>query len=380
MAHVDHRAFVQTGPGTLAGRYLRSFWQPVAHADDVGAGQAIPRRILNEEFTLYRGEGGQPHLVAFRCAHRGTQLSTGWVEGDCIRCIYHGWKYEHTGQCVEMPAEDPSFPPKVRIRSYPVREYLGLIFAYLGEGGPPRLPRYPQFEDGLLEFPSVTRRCNYFSNLENSLDVAHVGFVHRSGPSSFDGITDSPNVFEAEETEWGIDYYVEHPSGKQFRSQFGMPNVFHHTNFPRVPELVSHSEFLTFWVPIDDESHYQFSVSVVRLKGDVADRYVELRDQMLAKRDLSHQDLAEFVLAGELRLADIDLERTDAVRLQDDVVQVGQGRVADRHHERLGRSDRGVIMIRKLWLRELRALAEGRPLKRWSYNPKSLRPLARVGR
>src|SRR5262249_55842689 len=162
------------------------------------------------------------------------------------------------------------------------------------------------FEEGLLEFPSVMRRCNYFNNLENSLDLAHIGFVHRSGTGSFDGVTDSPTAFEADETDWGIEYYVEHPSGKQFRSQFGMPDSFRHTNFPRVPELVSHNEDLTFWVPIDDESHYQFMVSVVRLKGDVADRYVELRDQKLAKRDLSNQDLAELVLAGELRLADID--------------------------------------------------------------------------
>ncbi len=121
-----------TGPGTLAGRYLRRFWQPVYHAFDLPPGHAKPVRIMSEDFTLYRGEGGAPHLVAFRCAHRGTQLSTGWVEGDCIRCFYHGWKYDQTGQCVEMPAEDPSFPPKVKIASYPTREYLGLLWAYLG--------------------------------------------------------------------------------------------------------------------------------------------------------------------------------------------------------------------------------------------------------
>src|SRR3954451_8659959 len=139
--------FVHTGPGTLAGRYLRSFWQPVALSQDLPAGRALPIRIMSEDFTLYRGESGTPHLVAFRCAHRGTQLSTGWVEGDDLRCFYHGWKYDETGQCVEMPAEDPSFPPKVKIRSYPVQEYLGLIFAYLGEGEPPALPRFPALEE-----------------------------------------------------------------------------------------------------------------------------------------------------------------------------------------------------------------------------------------
>ena len=80
----------RTEPGSLAGRYLRSFWQPVYRAKDLPAGEAVPLRIMSEDFTLYRGESGKPHVVAFRCAHRGTQLSAGWVEDDCIRCFYHG--------------------------------------------------------------------------------------------------------------------------------------------------------------------------------------------------------------------------------------------------------------------------------------------------
>ena len=90
--------FTRTGPGTLAGRYLRRFWQPVSRARDLLPGQARPVQVMSEKFTLYRGEDGTPHLVDFRCAHRGTQLSTGWVEGDCIRCLYHGWKYDGSGQ------------------------------------------------------------------------------------------------------------------------------------------------------------------------------------------------------------------------------------------------------------------------------------------
>src|SRR4029453_2584574 len=104
----------------------------------------------SQDFTIYRGEDGTAHVVAPRCAHRGTQLSTGWVEGDCIRCFYHGWKYDGAGQCVEQPAEDAGFAGKVKIESSPTEEYLGLVFAYLGEAQrdatgafrPPPLPRY----------------------------------------------------------------------------------------------------------------------------------------------------------------------------------------------------------------------------------------------
>src|SRR5438067_6714981 len=143
---VDFTDFSHTGLGTLAGRYLRRFWQPVYRSQDLPPGRAVPIKAMGEDFTLYRGEGGQVHLVAFRCAHRGTQLSTGWVEGDCIRCFYHGWKYDGSGQCVEQPAEDAGFASKVTIKSYPIEEYLGLIWAYLGEGEPPPLRRFPQLE------------------------------------------------------------------------------------------------------------------------------------------------------------------------------------------------------------------------------------------
>ena len=173
--------FVRTEPGTLAGRYLRMFWQPVYRAQDLGPGQAVPLRIMSEDITLYRGEGGTPHVLAFRCAHRGTQLSTGRVEGDCIRCLYHGWRYDSFGQCVEQPGEEESFAKKVRIRSYPTQEYLGLIFAYLGEGEAPPLRRYPDLEgEGVLETLSTGFwPCNYFNVLDNACDAGHIAFVHR---------------------------------------------------------------------------------------------------------------------------------------------------------------------------------------------------------
>ena len=146
----DYDNFAPTGPGTLAGDYLRSFWQPVYHSDDLLSGRAKPIKIMNQEYTLYRGTNGEPHLVDFRCAHRGMQLSPGWVEGDTIRCFYHGWVYDGSGQCVEQPAESQPFCDKIRIGGYPVQDYLGLVFAYLsapiGEGTPPEFPRYPDFE------------------------------------------------------------------------------------------------------------------------------------------------------------------------------------------------------------------------------------------
>src|SRR5512138_265937 len=149
---VEDADFVHTGPATLAGRYMRRFWQPVYVLERLKAGQAVPIRIMSEGFTLYRGASGMPYVVDFRCAHRGTQLSVGWVEGECIRCFYHGWKYDGTGQCVEQPAEDEAFAKKIKIRSCPTHEFLGLIFAYFGDGAAPPFPAFPELaEEGEID-------------------------------------------------------------------------------------------------------------------------------------------------------------------------------------------------------------------------------------
>src|SRR5437870_4926246 len=92
---------VRTGPGTPMGTLLRRSWQPIALSHELAAGRALPARIMGEELTVYRGTSGKPYVVAGRCAHRGTRLHTGWVEGECLRCFYHGWKYDGFGQCVE---------------------------------------------------------------------------------------------------------------------------------------------------------------------------------------------------------------------------------------------------------------------------------------
>jgi 5,5'-dehydrodivanillate O-demethylase len=123
--------FFHTAPDRLAGHYLRQFWHPIFHTDDLPAGRTKPLKIMNVGYTLYRGEDGQPYLTQFRCPHRGLQLSAGGVEGNAIRCMYHGWKFDCEGSCVEQPAEPNPFLDKVRIKTYSCKDYLGFIFACL---------------------------------------------------------------------------------------------------------------------------------------------------------------------------------------------------------------------------------------------------------
>lgn len=356
---------LRTGPGTPAGRYLRQFWQPVYHSVDLGVGRAVTLRIMSQDFTLYRGQSGAAHLVDATCPHRGTRLSSGWIEGEALRCFYHGWKFDPDGSCIEQPAEENAFCQKVSLRSYPVREYLGLVFAFLGEGTPPEFQTHPEFEqfDGMVEIDSYSRECNYFQNLENALDMSHIGFVHGDNVAIFKGIG-LGRALDAEESDWGVTYGFTRPDGQRRVQQFGMPNIFYLTALPTDPEI-GWQESMFWWVPIDDTNHMQFSVHRVPALGAVAKRLHERRQARRSEIEIPHQALAKDVLEGRTSMRDIDKKKVDLVRLQDDVAQVGQGLIAEREGERLGRADVGVIAIRRLWARELAAFMEGRPTKTW---------------
>ena len=360
---------VSTGPCTVAGRYLRRFWQPIYHSADLAVARPVPLKIMSEEFTLYRGESGQVHLVDARCPHRGTQLSSGWVEGEGLRCFYHGWKFDGAGQCIDQPAEDSSYCDRIKLVSRPTREYLGLVFAFLGEGAAPEFPLYPEFDafGGVIEVDSYYRECNYFQNVENALDMSHVGFVHRDNMVAYNGIGRGAQL-RSEEGAWGVVYTFTRADGAPRVQQFGMPNVFYMTALPTDAE-VGWQESLFWWVPIDDLRHVQFSLHRIPVSGDTAARVKARHQERRAKIDLPHQRLCHQILRGRLALRDVDRSRVDLVRLQDDIAQVGQGLIADRKHERPGRADSGVIAIRRLWDRELGALLDGGTLKQWQRDP-----------
>jgi 5,5'-dehydrodivanillate O-demethylase len=320
---------------------------------------------MSKNFTLYRGQGGQAFLVEARCPHRGTQLSAGRVEGNAVRCLYHGWKFESDGHCSEQPAEESRFCDKVSIRTWPVKEHLGLIFAFLGDGKPPKFPLYPEFEKfaGLLEIDSYLRRCNYFQNVDNALDMSHVAFTHGDNRVAFAKIGLGQNL-HAEESDWGVTYTFTRDEGESRVHQFGMPNIVYIAALPNDPEI-GWQESLFWWVPIDDASHIQFSIHRIPATGEVAARVRERRQARRSLIDIPHQDACDMILSGRTRMEDLDLSHIDLVRLQDDVAQLGQGVVVDRSQEHLGRADVGVTAVRRLWRRELANLASGRPLKAW---------------
>jgi 5,5'-dehydrodivanillate O-demethylase len=323
--------------------------------------QAVPIKVMNEELTLYRGEDGIARIVEGRCAHRQVLLSVGSVEGDCLRCRYHGWMFDPSGQCVEQPAERKSFAAKVRIASYPVEEYLGLVWAYLGESPPPPLPRWPELEPFGRFHVVELRKWNYFHDLENTVDDVHQRWVHKEGVyQDDDNLGEIPEIV-AEETEFGLTQTTTFSKGFTRRLALIMPNTLYFSSGAGM--LRGFKSFL--WnVPVDDASHKMFFLFIAaHLTPEVGESVAQgVRSGQKYLSELPPvEEVVQDVLAGRMRWEDIE-SRPDLVLIEDGIVLLGQGVLPDRSKNRLGSSDAAIVLLRKIYAREMAALAEGRPL------------------
>jgi 5,5'-dehydrodivanillate O-demethylase len=350
------------------GRLLRKFWQPVALAADVAPGAAIPLLIMGEELTLYRGDSGALHLVGGRCAHRRTLLHTGWVVGEEIRCIYHGWQFDGKGACVNRPAEANTGMPRTRIPAYPVREYMGLVFAYMGEGEAPAfdLPRKLLLErEGTLVANGRERwDNNWFQQVENSLDAVHVSFVHMAltvGPFG-KAVTGAIPELSYEETSQGIRQTARRSESNVRVSDWTFPNNNHVT----VPGLTPDDPWIdvfVWMVPNDEMNTTRFMIygqqpgASEEARTRFSDYFVkygkydpaEHHDELFASREWKNPE-------------DTFVGLTAA---QDYLSIRGQARITAREDEILGRSDLGIVTLRKLFFRELELQEAGYPTKAW---------------
>ncbi|ODP37285.1 iron-sulfur containing oxygenase [Sphingomonas turrisvirgatae] len=347
------------------GKLLRSFWQPVALADSVVPGKARPLRVMGEDLTLYRGDSGKPFLVGGLCPHRRTMLANGWVQGDEIRCMYHGWKFNGAGACTERPAERTAGNAGVKIVSYPVHEYAGLIFAYMGEGEAPEfeLPRKSVFErPGALQFARLeTWPCNWLQQVENSMDAVHVSFVHHWGMVGSFGAVVAATVPELsyEETDAGIRQTAVRSAGSTRVSDWTFPNN-NHISHPTL-ELDDPWVDVGVWMtPVDDENTMRFLIYSIPASTPEADaRIRDYFDTYSEYNPADHHD--DLFVNGNLP----DDRLVQLTSAQDYVAAVGQGTIVDRTKEVLGRSDMGIALLRRLYWREMDAIEKGVPGKRW---------------
>ena len=144
----DNELLTQTGPGTAMGDLFRRFWQPVLLADELPEPDCPPVRIkvLSEQMVAFRDSNNEIGVIDNFCPHRRASLFFGRNEESGLRCVYHGWKYDVNGDCIDMPSEpaESNFKEKVKIKSYPAREWGGCIWVYMGPIE--QMPGLPQFE------------------------------------------------------------------------------------------------------------------------------------------------------------------------------------------------------------------------------------------
>jgi phenylpropionate dioxygenase-like ring-hydroxylating dioxygenase large terminal subunit len=343
------------GPGTPGGEYLRRFWHPVAMSSEL---QDLPVavRIMGEDLVVFRDRGARVGLLARHCSHRGTSLEFGIVSDRGIRCCYHGWRFDVDGRILETPGEPADSTLKDRLchPAYPALEYQGLVFAYLGPPGEkPALPVYDTFDlPGQTLVPySIGYPCNWVQTAENSMDPAHVVFLHtRVSFAHFSAEWGVMPEIEFEETPLGMLYVTTRRMGD---------NVWVRSNDAILPNMTLVG---ATWVDGTEESVFT-RVSATRWRVPLDDTHT----MMIGWRHFDPRMDPE----GKGRAGDIGKEKMDAFgqtggrpypeqqRVPGDYeAQVSQGPIAIHAREHLGHTDRGVAMFRRLLRRAIRRVAE----------------------
>src|SRR5581483_2043781 len=363
---------VRVGKGTPGGEWLRRYWLVVSRAEDLhDVPQAV--RILGEDLVLFRDGAGRPGLLGIACPHRGTSLEYGDVEDGGLRCPYHGWLFDVTGQCLEQPAEpkDSTFYQRVRHLAYPVRELGGLLFAYLGPGAdqPPPLPRYaPLVEPGQRQLEPVRHLdYNWFNFWENSADPCHISVLHRFSAygaqtwgNQFFDYHDMP-AFEPVEQDSGLKIVMQKPAPTPDmvfvdEMSLALPSIiqigdteFVHLRQEQAATLAggSHNAHLLFLTPKDDDHFMLFTV----------DHYTGPEPGFFAKLKAmrAHEVPRQAVKPYDRRKY---MPFRGSVRDEDIVTQATQGLLGERS-ERLASSDRGVIVLRRIVREAVEAVQRG---------------------
>ena len=338
----ENEALTRVSPGTPMGKLLRCYWQPIAAATQLDENPVMRVKLMGESLVLYRDRTGELGLLSDRCAHRCVNLVFGIPEPEGLRCPYHGWLYDNTGQCLQMPSEpqDTTFPSRVKITAYPVQELAGLIFAYLGPAPAPLLPRWDLFvyENVLRDIGFQVLPCNWLQMQENDVDPAHLANLHgRFARYALErlGRTD---------LERGNGRPLG-PVGKWEDYEYGQLNLEPSVRPAIFPNINSFSTEFMYRVPQDDTHtlHVFFSV------------YPQPSGELRTQDKIPYYIIPPSVDADGLPIW-TELDNNGG---QDAMVWIAQGAIVDRSKEKLGESDKGVIQYRELLRRQMRIVEDG---------------------
>jgi phthalate 4,5-dioxygenase len=380
----DNERLVRVGSGTPAGELFRHYWQPACLSSELAEADGPPVRVglLGESLVAFRDTNRRVGLIEAYCPHRRAPLFFGRNEECGLRCVYHGWKFDVDGNCVDMPSEPASSPMKsqVKLKAYPTVETAGIVWAYLGPKE--TMPAAPDYE--WMRAPDTHRyvsktyeACNYLQALEGGLDTAHSSYLHNIQMDDTDQLRqrDRAPRLEVERTDYGY-YYV---STRQAGADGTYVRLYHYVmpfqqmrgglrgigRRNEVPKLDGH-----LWVPIDDEQTnvYNWAYS--------ADPAVAISEELREAFEKGSGRGQDDLIPGSFKLKrnpsndyliDRQVQKTqsftgiDGINTQDFAIQEGMGPIVDRSQEYLGSTDRAIVTLRNVLLEAMTAVERGQP-------------------
>ena len=391
----DNELLTRVGPRTPMGELLRQYWLPVLLSSELSDPDGAPlrTRLLGEALIAFRDSQGRVGLLADHCSHRGASLFYGRNEEGGLRCVYHGWKYDVAGNCMDMPNEPESgsgmpdpyqpgpvgaghalpFKDKIHHIAYPCAERNGVIWAYMGpRHESPPLPdlEWNMVPEAQARASKTLRECNWMQALEGDIDTSHLGFLHMrlnqgDNPALGHYHTDKHPYLELVPTDYGVRYGARRDMGNgsyYWRvTHFLMP---FHTFFPPrgYPWVPGH-----MWIPIDDRNTMVWSVTCnpeQPVTNQERTRWAAGGDPY---QPPTTDALGRWRLVANKRndyLRDYEVQRTQtftgipSITLQDQAVTESMGEIFDRSQEHLGSTDAVIIQVRRRLLEAARALRD----------------------
>ena len=373
-------------PGRPAGEVLRRYWMPAALTKELETNRpVIPVRLLGEDLALFRdGDSGKLGLVGRNCPHRGADMCYGRVENGGIRCVFHGWLYGTNGQCLEQPGEpaDSTMHERIKIKSYPVEEKNGIVWAYMGPGDAPPFPAFDCFvapESHVFAFKGLWE-CNWLQALEVGIDPVHASFLHRflededtkdSYGKQFRGeaadakvpltqlLRENPTPeLKVEETEYGLRIIAlrDLPDGQRHVRVTNQvfPCAIH------IP--MSNDMTITQWhVPIDDENCFWYAMFTSF--GEPVDKQ-KMWEQRVAehtlpdyrpKRNKSNEYGYDPVEQASTTYTGMGMD----INVHDQWACESMGPIQDRTDEHLATTDAAIVRYRRMLRAAIKNLGEG---------------------
>jgi nitrite reductase/ring-hydroxylating ferredoxin subunit len=379
------------------GNVMRQYWVPALRSSELPAPDCPPVRVrlLGENLIAFRTTAGKPGLVQNACPHRGASLFFGRNEEDGLRCVYHGWKFDVTGQCIDMPSEpaESNFKAKIRATAYPCVERGRIVWTYMGPRETP--PPLPDLEPNLLpadqvQLSTLMQECNWLQALEGDFDTVHTQFLHSRlntnpppGTSGYYSQREKYARFRVVETDYGVTYGCYRSAGDD--SYYWRVAHFLFPFYTMVPTgNLGIQKKVQTWVPMDDYHTIYFQMvdplssaesqktpSYLIPEAERAERMAAMASARMGpppKLPNSTDWFGRFrnaANAGNDYLIDREEQRTrdfagmpSDASTEDQAMIESMGSVMDRTKEHLGTSDSGITRMRQRLLAAVKALRD----------------------